>query len=274
MFASWAILLMCTVSDAPERHIGFVVDLAGDWSINGTAIMQGQGLPPGGLIRLTARPKSGTQASISIVLLNNKSIHLTCDAADSCEKGLELPSSLIRSPSGLERLTQAALTLFGQKPDRYAPMLARGSSKTEGVPVESVLKKEAGQIGIEPVLATIPSGRYLLEFFRIAADGVEGNTKADSIEVPWNREQPAAIPSGRIREGLYQLNLLAVPQSPTNHYRSTVWVLVVSAEEYSKEIARYREVQSAVEQWDPQIPLAVRKSFLRAWLETMAGTLK
>ena len=155
-----AFLLSSSPSSPQTRHIGFALDVTGAWTVNGRAVADGQALPPGGRVRFSGNPSEAARASITIILLNNRAIHVRCDVAGACDHDYELPTSLIATPSLLDRLTEAALTLFGSKPARYVPTLSRGAA----TPLDAVIPLDAGRLAMAPCLAEMRPGRYLIEF--------------------------------------------------------------------------------------------------------------
>lgn len=114
---------------AQTPQVGFVLEMKGDWLVNGKSIKgPGQGLPPGAVIEHNSKIKirSGEELRITVVLLNNQSIPRTCNSVESCEKAqFNLPKSLIPESPFSERLSAARMRLLSRDPERYVPGLAR-----------------------------------------------------------------------------------------------------------------------------------------------------
>jgi hypothetical protein len=267
VFALLAVLIGLPLF-SEEKPIGFVLDLTGRWSINGTALSKGQAVPHGGRIRFSGTVEEAGRASVTIILLNNTSIYINCGTPGACGKDYELPASLAGSESLADRLTEAILKLFGQKPNQYVPALARGAIP-ECRLQEAVVKLQDRRVMAAPLLAPCRTGRYLLGWKKIS-NGVVNEVNAFSFEVSWDPARTSEFRADGIQEGLYQISVSPLPRLQNADAAVTSWLLILSGEKYSRAAAEYRGIASAVEKWDSHISLTARLAFLRACLDGLA----
>ena len=259
-----ALLLSSSPSSPQARHIGFALDVAGAWTVNGRAVANGQAVPPGGRVRFAGKPSEAAPASITIILLNNRAIHVRCDVAGACDHDYELPTSLIATPPLLDRLTEAALTLFGSKPARYVPTLSRGAD----TPLDAVILFDAGRLAMAPCLAEMRPGRYRIEFSDLR-NATTPARRVASVELTWTEGQPADVQARDVQQGLYEIRVIQLPQETSS---MAAWVLVLGTNTYSQAASDYRALEQAVSQWDPTIAGRLRRTFLRAGLDSLART--
>jgi hypothetical protein len=250
----------------PERNIGFVMDEVGSWLVNGHPVVPGQAVPAGGRIRL-AKPASRDTArsSITIVLLNNQAVHVSCDAPHACEKDYVLPSSLLGQPSLGQRLTEAALALFRQRPARYVPAIVRGGAES---PMEdAVVELSSTGLDMRPCLGELASGSYRMRF-GTPDHGTTPDPRAAQFDTLWSHEHPVPTAVAGVQEGLYELTV--VSRSIPRTDGGDAWILILSGARYTKAAVDYQVVRTAVQKWDQSVPGSVRRTFLRAFLESLA----
>ena len=72
-----------------------------------------------------------------------------------------------------------------------------------------------------------------------------------------------------VQQGLYEIRVVQLPQETSP---MAAWVLVVDAKTYSRAASDYRALEQAVGQWDPTIAFRLRRTFLRAGLDSLART--
>ena len=263
--------LLSSNSIAQERHIGFVLDLVGHWSINGASISKGQAVPPGGMIQFSGPPGERSQSNVTIILLNNRSVYLSCSAPKTCDKPVELPKYLLETPPLMHRLTDAAFAIFARKPDKYVPALVR--SGNQNYLAEAVISRSGGQVLLNPALSSVWTGRYRLQVFNLKRYNSDARAVA-TIELDWNADIPPDVKSNQIAEGLYELSLIPVDKAWEAAQPSTAWVLIVAAEKYPQIASEFSLVLSGLAQWDNAIAVHVRRTFLRACLESLGGGSK
>jgi hypothetical protein len=261
-----AVACLLVFSSTEERNIGFVLDEVGSWLVNGHPVVPGQAVPAGGRIRV-AKPASSETArsSITIVLLNNQALHVGCDAPHACEKDYVLPSSLLEQPSLGQRLTDVALALFGQRPARYVPAIARGGAEA---PVEdAVVELSATGVDMRSSLGKLTSGSYRMRF-GTPDHGATPDPRAAQFDTIWSHEHLVPTAVTGVQEGLYELTV--VSRSIPRTGGGDAWILILSGARYTRAAADYQVVRTAVQEWDRSVPASARRTFLRAFLESLA----
>jgi hypothetical protein len=168
----------------------------------------------------------------------------------------------------IRRLTEAALTLFGRRPDKYVPTIVRSGNDDQLA--ETVMSQSNGQVLLNPLLSSLSEGRYRLQFFN-ASHAHGQNHALSAIEVSWDRDKSPELKSDQIARGLYEVSVSPVPLIEPQSTPPTAWVLVTSADEFPHIVSEFDLLKSGVQQWDRLIPLRVRRAFLRACLESLAG---
>jgi hypothetical protein len=254
-----------------DKSIGFVLEMIGAWTANGTAIRLGQALPPGGEIRAARDNSRLSSTYVTIVLLNSRTIRLLCTKDKPCEP-YRLPVSLVRSSSLVERISEAAINVFGRRPERYIPAIARSDKDAPQGFVETIVKLQDDKIGIGPLMKGIPSGQYTLSFNRVREHEAASGELPIALEIQWNRDDlPVAV--NLFSPGLYSLTLKARVDSELPPIAANCWVLVVRADDYDRASNDLRRIRAEVNSWEG-ISDGGKRSFLRLSLEFLSSQYK
>jgi len=272
VYALFSLMALPPCGRAEEgKSIGFVLEMVGNWTVNGTAIRLGQALPPGGEIRAVRGDGRLSSTSVTIVLLNSRTIRLLCTKDKPCEPH-RLPASLVRSSSLVERISEAAINVFGRRPERYIPALARSDKDAPQGFVETIVKLQDAKLGIGPLMKGIPGGQHVLSFNRVREHEAASGELPVAFEIQWDRDdQPVAV--NLLSPGLYSLTLKAQADSELPRITANCWVLVVSGKDYESASNDLRRVRDEVNKWEG-ISDAGKRSFLRLSLEFLSSQYK
>jgi hypothetical protein len=256
---------------AEDKSIGFVLEIVGDWTVNGTTLRLGQALPAGGEIKAVVGKSRFSSTNISVVLLNSRVVRLTCTRDKPCGS-YRLPGSLVRSSSLAERISEAAINIFGRRPERYVPAIARSDKDAPQGFVETIVKLQDAKIGIGPLMKGLPEGWYTLSFNRVReSEAVPGDLPI-VLEFRWSGEdRPVAV--NLLSPGLYFLTLKARADSELPPITANCWVLVVSGRDYDRASDDLQRIRDEISSWEG-ISEVGRRSFLRLSLEFLSTQYK
>ena len=271
-----ALFLLPGLRAADTPQIGFVLEMNGEWRVNGTRIKgPGQGLPPEAVINLPTplNIRTGEELRITIVLLNNKSIPRTCHSAASCEHAqVTLPKSLIPESPFSERLSAARMRLFSRDPERYVPGLARSGDSKSAKLKDRVLLLEDDRLLIGDWFQAVAPANYslvLVDFNR------EGATRSPAvIPVAWTGDRGATMTVSNLAPGLYGARLMLAGRSAINQKAigEDAWVLVSAPGTYNKDSADYGSCVATTSGWEAS-PKGIQ-TFARVCMDTIAAPPK
>jgi hypothetical protein len=266
------VLAFCKTLPAREKHIGFVLEILGEWLVDGRQIEHaGEGLPAGATVTLSPKAnfRSGDEWRVTIILLNNEARSCTCNSFESCKKcqPIQLPTSLTPSSSLGERLHQAVARLLSLDPERYVPAISREAGGPPPRLHDGVLLLDKGRIAIADWFRDIEPGSYALTFVYIGRDG-ESRTPA-VLTLDWNAGAPP-LPAPGLRPGLYVVRMFPARSAPTQALSQDAWILLASADQFESQAVAYREHVELTRHWENVAAVAVQ-TFLRACLDQLAA---
>jgi hypothetical protein len=238
-----------------QEPVGYVIEIEGNWVLEGRPLKQWQGVPPGGVISISSPAKSDR---ITIAAGNKLIASRICGRPDSCNQPISLPPPE-ESPSSI--LKWISNKLFGDE-GRYKSQSIRGK---EGNLLEAVALLKDERLDLRATFQNMPKGTYSIVIRTLPREGKR--KKLGPIPVEWDPETPApvAVPPV-LTPGLYQFEL---PNGP-DELKGEVWALVSTPEEYSKVAASFEEVKEMTKKWGEQVEPETVGSFLRAGLEYLA----
>jgi hypothetical protein len=254
---------------ATENAVGFVLEVHGQWLINGKPVTQGGGsIPPNATIDLPPQTnfRSGQTWRICIVLLNNSLLKYSCNSYDSCRKVLpaHAPASLTEPSPLLERIRTAIGRLISSDPDRYVPAISRGPAEPNQHLHDTVLPLNGDRLELRDWFAGVKPGEYALTFEYIGWDGA--SRPPVDLAFKWGASPPAGIAAPKLLPGLYRVRIY---DSAGESVSPDAWVAIVDAAAFSRASAAFRDDRRAAEAWQSQDPEAA-ETFLRACLDNLA----
>lgn len=246
-------------ADRPMESVGFVLDVAGQWTLDGApaaGLRVGQALPAGATLRARA---AQPRWRIVIALSDGSTLARTCgEPVGACGEALTMPAAAHSQTGFWGRALAAASSLFAHPQERYASTLSRGGGGEDGV-----ARLEAGALSVEGVLAGLPAGSYQVTL-RPLASQIEA--VASSYKAPGGGH--LAAPG--LKPGLYELR--ASPQTDPDR-SSSVWVLVVEPAAYQAAWESFESARATANSWATDARAAAVRSFLRAYLEELANQM-
>ncbi len=254
-----------------DRSIGFVLEMAGNWTVNGTALRVGQALPPGAEVRPVRGNSRQASSYVALVLLDSKVIRVACTKDKACDP-YRLPTSLVKSSSLFERISAAAGNLFGERPERYTPTITRSEKETPERSLETVVKLEDGKVGIAPLMRGLPDGEYALLFRH--ANEAEAGTSGFPVAFLWQSaraEFPVSV--NQLSPGLYSVTIRALAESDEACRTESGWTLVVAGQNYAGASEDLKRIREGVNSWQG-VSEAGKRSFLRVSLEVLSTQYK
>lgn len=263
--AGVALMLLCCAQGArAQQTFGYVVDIRGEWSLNGKAkLTKGSSLSVGGVIT----PADPSDANSFIVIANRAgriAERRTCSNGGECANPIRLPASAGTPPSAFSRFMAAAMHLVAGDPGKYASFAHRGADLQE-----AVLKLDARKVDLAPVFTNMPGDRYFVRFEKI---GKRQATAAKPLEVEyeWNSQKPAPLTAGGLAPGLYKVSVREVSLLAPEDGEAAdneAWVLVATPKGFAKAAPSFDAALKVTQQWGEQVRRNSVRQYLRATLE-------
>ncbi|MGA9998433.1 MAG: hypothetical protein WBP93_23670 [Pyrinomonadaceae bacterium] len=260
------VLLLCAGALQAQQTFGYVLDLRGDWTLNGGAkLSKGSSLSVGGVIT-AANPSD----SSSYIVVANRSGNIfekrNCSNAGECNKAIQLPRAIENQQSLTTRLIGAAMALVSNEPGKYASFVSRGAELQE-----AVIKLSDQKLDLSPVFKNMQGDKYLVRFEKIGKDKKSVAQPLKPVPFIWDSKKPEPLVAGEIGPGLYRVSILDVsllePDGTNESTGNEAWVLITAPTDYAKAAPSFDDAVKMTRQWGPNVkPNAVR-SFLRASLE-------
>jgi hypothetical protein len=141
---------------------------------------------------------------------------------------------------------------------------------------ESVLGLNNGKLSLASTFSGLPRDLYHVRIRRI--EGGSGMTSFtdidDSIVFNWDPDHATPLAISGIRPGLYEIALMAT--NPGGQYESngiSSWVLVCETNLPACE-SSFREASVLTNGWGDTVRPAVRRNFLRTYLQSLSAEAK
>ena len=272
----FGLVLACPVAaqnqPAETRQIGFALHMEGAWLANGQPILgNGASLEAKAAISLSSDTdfRSGQDLTLTVVLLNGRTVPLRCNSFESCHKLLPytLPDSLAEHSPVLERLERAVARLLFRDPDRYISPLSRAAGPPQKLK-EDVLRLDGGRLSIGVWLQNVEPGAYTLVLVYIGRDNRSSNPPVLRFE--WAGNPAATIEAKDVTPGLYEAQLLPARSVLNQPVSEDAWVVVAAPATHEKDAAAYHNCTSSIAGWTQIDPSDVQ-TFLRACLDQVAS---
>ncbi len=246
----FAIILACgSVASIAQISAGYVVEVRGDWALNGGgSVRAAQKLPAGASIRRRSR------ASDDIIKIASLTGTLIADqnCAKSCSGIVSLGGRQAGAAEdiGIVRRILDAITGKSLLPS-WRNRQARNSSLREGV-----LRLDGGEVDISSVLKR--EGGQFLKWRRIAPD-------ESAVNDPVRLTTP--ILSG-FSQGVYELTLVRSNGSDFEPVASS-WVLISNKETFDADVAAFAEMKRVIDAWGDAVSTETKRSYLQATLRAI-----
>ena len=247
-----------------EKQIGFVLEMNGEWLVNGKPIHgAGERLPPGGVV---APSKVATfPVKITIILLDNTPLPYSCATFQECRSIPPLPASLSASTFS-ERLNQAASWLLSRNPDRYyVPAFVR--SEVPQKLKDGVWELDKSRIVLGTSFQDFKPGSYVLTFVYIGRK--EESKNPAELHVDWIPGQASFLPAEDFTPGLYVVRVFKGNSALTQPVSQDAWILLSDSAQFPKSSSAFRDAAEATRQWN-KVGAVDAQRFLRLCLDSLA----
>lgn len=245
---------------------GYVLDVRGEWYASGAPsvrLSKGMGLLAADTVRPRSRPAVGR---ITVMLRTGASESRRCPDVPSAECGefIVLPP-VTSSPSlaaGVARVFDAVAARFRAEPAKYTLLMSRGRER----PGEAVIPIRRGAIDLGPVLTGLDRGTYracLLPVRRGTATSAMASCDSPT-RISWRGSPAGGAMVPAVTPGLYRVHLVG-------QVDPSIWVLVSDDCAFERLDAAFARARAVTLGWGQEVAEQQRRSFLRAYLDHLAG---
>lgn len=260
------VLLFAARGAGAQQTFGYVLDVRGEWLLNGGAkLSKGSSLGVGGVIT-AADPSDGGSYIVIADRAGNIFERRACNNGGECARPIRLPNTAGAGQSYVSRMVGAAMRLWTSQPGKYVAFISRsGGADLQ----EAVVRLDARQLDVSPVFRNMPGDRYFVRFEGIGK-GPAAGAKPLEVEFEWNSERPAPLGAKDLGPGLYrvtvrEVSLLAPEEGEPSG--NEAWVLVTTARDYRKAAPSFEAALNVTRQWGDKVRQTSVRQFLRATLE-------
>jgi hypothetical protein len=266
-------LLLTPRLDAKESRpedVGLVLRIKGEWLLNGNAVVAGETLPARGKIFHSSK-KGGESSSfdnITVVIFNGKLESRSWDKTETWNDPIQLPAATKEVPSPWERIVAAVKGVFPGHPEKYTQMSVRGSAADLR---DAVVELKDWQVNLAPAFKHMQKGTYLLLFQ--PTKGTTASHEQATLKPAlfnWDPSAPSPLRVDGLRPSLYDLSLLSVQSEDHQFTGAKAWILVADNVRYEKTAAAFQQGVALTEHWGKEAPADAARSFLRAYLDSLA----
>jgi hypothetical protein len=258
--------------DAKEslpEDVGLVLKVKGEWLLNGKPVAAGETLPAAG--KIFRSPKKGDESSfdyITVVLFSGKLESRSWDQTETWNDPIQLPAATKEIPSPWRRIVTAVMGVFPGHPEKYTQMSVRGSAADLR---DAVVELKDGQVNLAPAFRHMQKGTYLLLFQ--PAKGATASREQATLKPAlfnWDPSAPSPLRVDGLRPGLYDLSLQSEQSEDHQFTGANAWVLVSDIVRYDKTATAFQQGIVLTQQWGKEGPADAARSFLRAYLDSLA----
>jgi hypothetical protein len=267
------VLLPVPLLDANEsasEKVGLVLKMKGEWLLNEKPVAAGQTLSAGG--KIFHSPTKGGESSsfdyITVVLFDGKLESRSWDKTETWNDPILLPTATKEVPAAWKRIVAAVMSVFPGHPEKYAQMSVRGSATNLR---DAVVPLNDGQVNLAPAFQRMKKGKYLLLFQ--PTKGTTASREQAALKPAlfnWDPSAPSSLRVDGLRPGLYDLRLLSAEKEDHQPTGAKAWVLVSDNVRYEQTAAGFQQAVALTEQWGKEAPADAARSFLRAYLDSLA----
>ena len=253
-----SVLAACHFVEAAEPA-GYVLEVHGRWTTEGTPVTVGLGLPPGARLTVAA-----AQPGDRVVVVDARTAAVLatrqCEPARVCSP-LVLPRGK-EAAAPLDELLGRLLARIGGDPDRYVATLSRGPMALHS----AVLPVADGAADLAPLLGRLHEGAEVR--LRALHCGTAGACPEGPLERRVDSDGAARLHG--VSPGLYELTLRQ-PPGAAGPERLRGWLLFTTTNDHGQVRREFDALARRLEGWRGVVDPGIREAVLRAWLEQKAG---
>jgi hypothetical protein len=254
---------------AAEERTAYILDVRGQWRLehSSTDLVRAATVTEGSHLQHF----SGSQQDYIVLAgLWNAPKRYSCTPPDGCNQTYTVVSETNEEESRVAHIYSLVMELWrGQK--SWDEGFSRGTELRE-----SVLGLRDGKLSVAAAFSALPRDIYHLRIRRI--EGRTGSTSFteidDSIVFQWDPDHAMPIAIDGVRPGLYEIALMAT--NPGGQYESngiSSWVLVCETNLPVCE-SSFSEASALTNSWGDTVRPAVRRNFLRTYLQSLSAEAK
>lgn len=260
---SLLVFLFLSIFDLPfvraqkslEAPAGVAWQVSGQWSLDGTQIVNGDAVKPGSLLLTGDEPGNH---SITVLLPDGQRILCECFTAKDCARGFRVPQ-LYRAPEPFasDMFRRIRAVLLRENQDFLDGSGTRGASEAARDEAVAVLGADS-RVQVQGLAASLPDGRYKYDLqpldrthprqFHLV---IEKNSPSISIELPTS--------------GLYILTIADELKTP----RINLFLAAISPAQQETIPKSYRDANLLMEQWNADSSGWPVHDLRRAYLESL-----
>lgn len=263
------LLLSFSLSVQAQQKFGYVLDIRGDWLVNGSAkLSKGSALNVD--VSITPANPSDTNSYIVVADRTGNIFDRRNCGSGECAKPIKLPTTAIAEQSFVSRLMGAAMALVSSEPAKYSSFVSRGADLRE-----AVVKLSANQVDLQEVFKNMQGDKYLVRFEPIGKKKPAAAVPTKPMAFSWDPQKPAPLDAPGLKPGLYRVSVAEVSlleseggSEPTGN---EAWVLVTTSEYYSKAVPSFVAAQNVTRQWGSNVKQTAVREFLRASLDFLTA---
>lgn len=250
---------------AAERAIGHVLDVEGQWYLDGRpgrALSRGDELPASGVIRI---PSPTRYAFIVIRYSDNSQIiRRRCGNPGECDPPILLPKAVQRETSIAEIFLDTFFAAFRRRPVTGSSNAGRSS---DGTLREAVVQIRNGQVDLAPIFTEMNNGTYNVRVRKRMPDGKMADAGSEnSIKVRWDSSTVTTTPATNLQPGIYELVLLESRGAELRPTLTTAWFLAGNLEQYAQTVGPFCEATHLTATWKNDVSEGTVKDFLGSFL--------
>jgi hypothetical protein len=256
--------------ESSPEDVGLVLKLKGEWLLNGKSVVTGEKLPAGGKIYHAPLERSQTPPFdyIAVVFFDGRIESRSWDDPQSWNDPIQLPVAREQTSSRWRRIVNAVMGVFPGHPEKYTQMSVRGPAI--GVQ-DAVVSLNNGQLDLGPIFKNLKKGQYLIALQPIQhADAPTEKAASKPIRFDWDPNSRPTLRVDEIRPGLYALQVRNAQANDISGNRSEAWILVSDLARYEQTATAFQRGVALTEQWGKEAPADAARSFLRAYLDSLA----
>ena len=263
--AAWCVAVAITsLYGQQPQMVAHVLDVKGDWHLDGTAglVAAGQGLVAGARITATSNRQGD---AITIVHDEDLSrVRIACDgsATNLCRNPIVVQgvsSAVVTGQSQLKSMVQAAISVLLNRPpaiaNHYTLTLTRGKESVQESEAVVALDPAQGVV-LPPAPAEMPAGRYSVS---IALAGEKSPPAAQTVVLT---SEGVWLPLALEAPGLYDASIVNADEEQV----ADAMLLVVPAAQYQAKHEAFDAMKSRTATWTGPSARADEHLFLRGFL--------
>jgi hypothetical protein len=267
---AFIVLFVSIVSvTAAEDRTAYVLDVRGQWRLEHTST----DLVRAATVKESSHLQhfSGSQQDYIVLAgLWNAPKRFSCAPPDGCTQTYTIVSTDNEGQSRVAHLYSVVMEMWrGQQ--SWDEGFSRGTELRE-----AVLGLSNGKLSLAPTFSGLPRDVYHLRIRRIEDEnGMTRFTEIDdSVIFNWDPDHAMPLAINGIRPGLYEVALMATNPGGQYEYNGvSSWTLVCEANLSACE-GSFREASALTNGWGDAVRPAVRRNFLRTYLQSLSPEAK